>query len=538
MDDARLEDMGQYLEHTATSRHWQRIGVRRRQGLCVPLFSLRSRRDCGIGDVADLRLLIDWCQKLGLSVVQILPINDMGLDGVPYSALSAFALDPVFIAMDEIEALAGDAACLERLRAAGERLSQASRVDYREVRKTKLSFLEEAFAKADGPALQETLYCFRADNGWLDDYLPYRVLKEVHDYRSWEDWGHHYDTPEKLSAFEAEHEERFRFYCYLQWLAHGQFSAAREYAASKGVLLKGDIPILVARDSADVWRHPEYFHMDTAAGAPPDMYSEDGQYWGFPTYNWDALERSDYGWWRQRLSYAQRFFDLYRIDHVVGFFRIWTIRLGAESGRDGWYVPGDESRWGEHGRRLLKMMLESTHMLPLAEDLGTIPPVCRQALREMGICGLKVQRWEKRWEEDSSIIPPEEYPPLSVATVSTHDSETLAGWWQDCYEDRQQLWHFLGGFGEAPSHLEAPLQRRILEWVSQGGSLFTIFMLQDLLRPLGKLSGDPEDHRINVPGTVVPTNWSWRCPVTTEELLADESLTEELRGSGFLGIKQ
>jgi len=533
MDEGRLSEVRRYLGDSPTASHWQRIGVNQRRGICVPLFSLRSRRDCGIGDVADLRNLVDWCGQSGLSVVQILPINDMGLDGVPYSAISAFALDPVFIALDEIESVANDNDFLVRVREAGDRLFDAQRVDYLEVRRTKLSFLEEAFDRADGPGLQETLYCFRSDNRWLDDYLPYRVLKEVHDYRSWEEWGHHYDTPEKLCSFEAENEKRFRFYCYLQWLAHEQFSAVHDYAASKGVLLKGDIPILVARDSADVWRHPEYFDMDTAAGAPPDMYSEDGQYWGFPTYNWDALARSEYGWWRQRLQYAQRFFDLYRIDHVVGFFRIWTIQLGAESGREGWFVPGDESKWGDHGYRLLKMMLDSTHMLPLAEDLGTIPPVCRKVLREMGVCGLKVQRWEKRWEEDSSIIPPEEYHPLSVTTVSTHDSETLAGWWQDYYEDRKQLWQYLGETGEPPPRLEPPLQRRILEWVSQGSSLFTIFMLQDLLRSTGRMTGDPADHRVNVPGTVAPTNWSWRSPVTLEEMLQDEGLSEELSAVGI-----
>ena len=531
MDEVRVNEIRQYLGQTPAAAHWERIGVGRRRGLCVPLFSLRSTRDCGIGDVSDLRMLIDWCQRLGVSVVQILPINDMGLDGVPYSALSAFAIDPVFLALDAVGPVREDAAFLARVREAGERLAQAQRVDYLEVRRTKMAFLEEAFARADGPALQETLYRFHADNRWLDDYLPYRVLKEVHDYRSWEDWGHLYDTPEKLRLFEYEQANRLRFHCYLQWLAHEQFVDVHAYAASRGVLLKGDIPILVARDSADVWRHPEFFHMETAAGAPPDMYSEDGQYWGFPTYNWGALAEQDYGWWRQRLQYAQRFFDLYRIDHVVGFFRIWTIKLGAESGREGWYVPADESQWGEHGYRLLQMMLDSTHMLPLAEDLGTIPPVCRQTLEAMGICGLKVQRWEKRWEVDGSIIPPAEYHPLSVATVSTHDSETLAGWWADNYEERQQLWQFLGGEGLAPESLGGHLQQRILRWVAAGGSLFTIFMMQDLLRPLSKLEGDPARHRINVPGTVAATNWSWRCPVTIEELLADDRLTEELLDS-------
>ncbi len=528
MDSNRCNETAEYLEHTASSAHWKRISVKPRRGICVPLFSLRSDRDCGIGDTADLRAMVDWCADIGMSVLQILPVNDMGLDGCPYAALSAFALDPVFIAIDDIDAVAGDADFLARLHEAGSKQNGAARIDYQAVRQVKMTFLYEAFTREDGPALMQTLYEFRAGNRWLDDYLPYRVLKEVNDYRSWEEWGLRFANHDQLKAFEANHEHRIRFYCFLQWVAFCQFAAVHEYAATRGVLLKGDIPILVSRDSADVWRHPEYFDMDTAAGAPPDMYSQDGQYWGFPTYNWDRLRQEDFGWWRARLRYAENFFDLYRIDHVVGFFRIWTIKLGAENGREGWYVPWDESRWGDHGRELLQMMLQSTHMLPLAEDLGTIPHVCRNTMTELGICGLKVQRWEKRWEQDSSIIPTSEYPPLSVATLSTHDSETVAGWWQAYPDDRNQLWHFLGGSGDAPDTLDPDLHRRLVRMVADGNALFAIFMLQDLLRPFGLLVGDPADHRVNVPGTVSAANWSWRCPVTLEELAGDANLTNRL----------
>lgn len=528
MDATRCNETAQYLKHTASGAHWQRISVAPRRGICVPLFSLRSDRDCGVGDTGDLRAMVDWCADIGMSVLQILPINDMGLDGCPYAALSAFAIDPVFIAVDAIDAVAGDVDFLTRLEEAGKQLNRAERIDYQAVRQVKMAFLEEAFARADGPALEQTLYEFRAGNKWLDDYLPYRVLKETNDYRSWENWGLRFANPDQLQAFEATCPSRIRFHCFLQWVAFRQFSEVRDHASARGVLIKGDIPILVSRDSADVWRHPEYFDMETAAGAPPDMYSQDGQYWGFPTYNWDRLRQDDFGWWRARLRYAENFFDLYRIDHVVGFFRIWTIKLGAGNGREGWYVPWDEGRWGQHGRELLQMMLQSTHMLPLAEDLGTIPHVCRDTLTELGICGLKVQRWEKRWEGDASIIPPSEYPPLSVATLSTHDSETLAGWWQAYPEDRNQLWHFLGCCGDAPDTLDPEVHLRLVRMVADGNALFAIFMLQDLLAPFGLLNGAPADHRINVPGTVSEANWSWRCPVTLKELAGDTALASRL----------
>jgi len=471
--------------------------------------------------------LVDWCKRAGVSVIQILPINDMGSDSVPYAALSAFALDPVFLALDQVDAVAGEPELSARVRQLADRLNAAQRIDYQLVRGEKLDLLEEAFRQSRGPELQDALQRFKAGNPWLEDYLSYRVIKEREGYRSWETWARKYASKQALDAVKSD--ERYTFHLYLQWLLDSQFSRMRRYANENGILLEGDIPILVSRDSADVWRHPGFFKLEYVAGAPPDMYAEDGQKWGFPPYDWDSLKQVDCSWWRQRLRYAERFFDLYRIDHVVGFFRIWTIHQGAPNGREGWFEPWDESVWGEHGRALLSMMLDSTSMLPLAEDLGTVPPSCRQTLKELGICGMKVQRWEKRWDQDQSFIPPAEYEPLSVATLSTHDSETLAGWWEAFPEERQQLWNTLGHKGEAQPRLTPEVHRQILSWVAGGRSLFNIFMLQEFLEPFGLLPGDAADHRINVPGTVGDHNWTWRCPVTMEDLVGNDSLVAAIR---------
>jgi len=529
MDERVLDQARRELASTPAAAHWQKVGVRKRRGVCVPLFSLRSRRDCGIGDAGDLLSLIDWCVAVGASVIQILPINDMGLDSVPYSALSAFALDPVFVALDRLEAVTRDPELSRKVAETSARLNQAQRIDYGQVRTAKMELLKEVFRRSYGPALKEELEAFRKAHPWLEDYLPYRVIKEEEQYRSWEDWGGDYASNEKVEAFMALHQSQVDFHLYLQWVLYGQFKDVSEYARRKGVLLKGDIPILVSRDSADVWRHPRLFLLDTMAGAPPDMYSADGQVWGFPTYNWDELRHADYRWWRDRLLFAESFFALYRIDHVVGFYRIWTVSHQARTGRHGWFVPGEESTWGRHGTTLLTMMLEASSMLPLAEDLGTIPHVCRASLRELGICGLKVQRWEKRWEEDHSIIPPGEYPPLSVSTVSTHDSETLSGWWEAFPEERDQLWQTLGLDGTPPENLDSATHRRILSWVAAGSSLFVIFMLQELLEPFGLLPPPSSGHRINVPGTVHAENWSWRCPVPLEDLLDNATLVAGIR---------
>jgi 4-alpha-glucanotransferase len=261
------------------------------------------------------------------------------------------------------------------------------------------------------------------------------------------------------------------------------------------------------------------------------MYAEDGQNWGFPTYDWEALAAEDHGWWRERLALAGRWFDLYRIDHIVGFFRIWSIRHGERTGRNGWFDPPDEAAWGDHGRRILEMMLDATPMLPLGEDLGTIPHVCRDTMASLGICGMKVQRWERRWEGDRGYIDPREYPELSLATLSTHDSETCGGWWQaDAHRaDVQLLYETLGGRGDAPRTLPDDLYEQLVRYVSGARSRFVVHLLHDLLAPVGWLPGDPSLHRVNVPGTVGPHNWSWRLPLPIEAMLADEARISRIR---------
>jgi len=530
VSDNNCSSVPEFLVHAAARGHWERIGISKRFGVCAPLFSLRSSRDAGVGDFGDLFLLVDWCRRIGASVIQMLPLNDMGLDSVPYSALSAFALDPIYIALDRVDEIASAPDLSARLAELSESLNHAPRVDYLAVRRRKSALLEEAFLQADGAELRATLDEFRAANPWLDDYLVYRTIKEHHEYRSWEDWGDAYADPGVREGFAREHEDRIRFHLYEQWLLDRQLREAKAYANDNGVLLKGDIPILVSRDSADVWLNRAYFNLNTTAGAPPDMYAAEGQNWGFPTYHWEALARDDYGWWRARLEVAQRYFDLYRIDHVVGFFRIWTIPFGESTGLNGRFVPQEEWAWGDHGRRLLTMMLESSTMLPLAEDLGTIPPVCRETLRDLGVCGFKVQRWEKRWHDDHSFIHPSDYDPLSLATLSTHDSETLAGWWAAYPDERRQLWAALGRGGDAPNPISGEFELELIRWLARGRSLFTVLQLQDLLDPFGLLPGDPAEHRINVPGTVGPHNWTWRCPVELKQLQGDEELCRTLGG--------
>jgi len=516
------------LDQKAAAGHWARIGVRKRFGVSVPLFSLRSEAGLGIGEVGDLWGMVDFCRGIGATVIQILPLNDMGTDRVPYASLSAFAMDPAFISLGRIDAVASSPDLSRMVQSAAQRLNASPRVDFDAVRSAKTKILTKALKRTDGPELRAEFDAFMAGNQWLKDYLAYRVIKEAEAFRPWEEWSDRW-SDDRIAALPDTHRDLWDLNLYSQWLLDGQLREAAAYARENGVLLMGDVPILVARDSADVWRNPGYFRLDTCAGAPPDQYSDTGQTWGFPTYRWDALWADGNAWWKARLAHAQRYFDLYRIDHVVGFFRIWTLPDGAPDGRDGWFEPGDESRWGEHWRAILRMMLDATDMLPLAEDLGTIPPVCRHVLSDMGICGLKVQRWERYWDGDGSFIPPDRYDPVSLATFSTHDTEVLADWWRRECDDRQRLYRTLGHDGEAPATLEPWLHRDLVRWLSGAGSLFYVLAIQDILAPSGLAGDDPGAQRINLPGTVNATNWNWRCPTTIQRLLDDPDLAASIR---------
>jgi 4-alpha-glucanotransferase len=526
-----------WMQGLPSARHWEKVGADPHAGICVPLVSLRSERGMGIGDVGDLYALIDWCARIGCSVIQLLPLNDTGLDACPYSAISAYANDPIFIALDQLEALDGvaiDPTLAAKIREAAARLNASPRIDNGEVRQTKLALLREAWASTSAHdtegTLRDGIAAFRGEQSWLADYTLYRVLKEHHGWGSWEDWGPSYANEAALEGARREHQEGIQFHEWCQFVLDTQLREVKHAAGAQGIRMMGDIPILIGRDSADVWRQGHLFQLDKVAGAPPDMYAEDGQNWGFPTYNWDAMAAEDYRWWRERLRFAERSFDLYRIDHIVGFFRIWTISHGEETGRNGAFEPRDERRWGEHGWRLLSMMLESSAMLPMGEDLGTIPHVCRDTMRDLGICGMKVDRWERRWEQDGGHIDPRDFDPLSLATLSTHDSETAAGWWADrrYREDVQLLYNSLGHEGGAPETLSTDLQEQLLRRISSAGSIFVLHLIQELLYPFGLLPGGPEDHRINTPGTVGPHNWTWRMPLTLDALLDDHARNERI----------
>lgn len=417
-----------------TAGHWTRIGARRRAGVAVPLFSLYSSRSIGIGELPDLRLLSEWCAECGFSILQLLPLNDVGFNFTPYDAQSTFALEPMYLSLEELKGV--DLTPLrERLADLRRRFPTGrERVDYG-IKRAKLDLLWEIYlSRPAGP--EPEFAAFQAENDfWLPDYTLFKVLKDLHAQARWEDWprAHAERAQAELAALRVAHSEALAFQAWLQWQLAEQFRSVRSAAESRGVLLMGDLPFLVSRDSADVWAHQDLFRLDLASGAPPDAYSALGQRWGMPPYRWEVISANGYEYLVRKLRYAERFFDFYRIDHFVGIFRLWTIPLSepeGTAGLNGTFEPADEGQWESHGRRLLEVMLGATRMLPCAEDLGVIPACSYRVLEAYNVVGMDIQRWMRDWEGNGKYLPAEAYRPHAIAVLSTHDMTPLRDWWE------------------------------------------------------------------------------------------------------------
>jgi len=310
----------------------------RAAGVAVPVFSLRSDDDFGCGDFEDLRLLVDWAARTGQQMIQILPVNDTTLtrtrsDSYPYSAISSFALHPLYLRPQLLGLPADDAerSRFERLR---EELNASPTVDYPAVVAAKEAYARLIYKEQGAAVIASRGFCdFLAENaGWLLPYCAFCVLRDAGRSEPY--------SPGLVAQLAlADEGGNFFFYAWLQYQLHCQLLSACRYARSRGVAVKGDIPIGVSPASVDAWQHPELFNLDSSAGAPPDAFATDGQNWGFPTYNWSRMAADGFAWWKSRLSAMARYFDAFRIDHVLGFFRIWEIPAGVSSGLLGHFSP-------------------------------------------------------------------------------------------------------------------------------------------------------------------------------------------------------
>jgi 4-alpha-glucanotransferase len=524
-------------------------------GVLVPLFALRGEKDLGSGDVAALREFIDWAAEVGFKLVQLLPINEIGADNSPYNAISAMAIEPTTLHLapnspqdltrEDFDAAVADVD-LNALRLGA--------VKYRPVKKLKLHLLEKAFsnflAHADEYRQSEFRTFYQQQSAWLRDYGLFRVLMEENDDNAaWNRWQPQHQTIEKARGWlrDLPHDRRAAltrresFFCYVQWIAHQQWRAVKMYAEERGVALMGDIPFGVSYCSADVFARQDEFILDWFGGAPPEPHFKDdaftqkwGQNWGIPLYRWDNMRANNFEWWRQRVRAVRRIFHLFRIDHIQGFYRIysfpWRPRRNKEflpldehqmlertGGRAPHFVPRNDNtpenreankREGEEYLRVL--LEESGGRRVIGEDLGVVPEYVRPNLRSLGIAGFKIPQWEMR---NGMIIPGQMYERLSVATYATHDHEPIRALWNEAFErpskageQARATLEKIALFARLDSKIEELNFERgfypaIMEALFRCESWIAIVMITDLL---------VRKYRFNVPGTKANLNWTRR----------------------------
>ncbi len=322
---------------------------RKLAGTLVPVFSLRSKGSAGVGDFGDLKRMIDLMAKTGQRVLQLLPVNDTTVthawtDSYPYSCISVFALHPQYVDLRALPALADEAA-RKKAEEERQRLNALPQLDYEQVNRFKLDYLQQLYAQEGKRMMGSEAFktFFREAQHWLVPYAQYSWLRERNGTADFSQWEGHTVWKEAdrkaLSNPRSKAWKEVAFYYFVQFVLSVQMQQAHDYARQKGIVLKGDIPIGVNRYGCDVWMEPKYFNLNGQAGAPPDDFSVNGQNWGFPTYNWDEMLKDGCQWWVRRFQNMSQFFDAYRIDHVLGFFRIWEIPVHSVHGLLGQFVP-------------------------------------------------------------------------------------------------------------------------------------------------------------------------------------------------------
>jgi 4-alpha-glucanotransferase len=540
--------------------------TQRHAGVLVPLFALRGTTDFGCGDVAALRGFIDWAAAHGFRLVQLLPVNETGGDSSPYNAISSVAIEPSTIdphaiadlSAAEIQSIAAKNS-IESLREGPVKWTAVKQLRSELLRRAFENFVAKSWAANDARASAFVAFA-KAESAWIEGYALFRVLMARHHTEAWDTWPEDVRSfPEAdrwLQALRPGHRAAFdhelRFMCYVQWQAFDQWRAVKRYAEERGVALMGDIPFGVNYSSADVWAEPQLFDLKWSGGAPPEpAFADDefvrrwGQNWGVPLYAWSAHRADGFAWWRQRVRKVEEAFHMFRIDHVLGFYRIygfpWRPLRNAE------FAPlsidearalagGETPRFHEHaddtpehrgmnraqGEEFLRVLQDEVGPGALVgEDLGTVPEYVRPSLLSLEIPGFKVPQWEQ--EDDGSLIPGVNYPRCTIATYATHDHDPLRVMWERwmsviraalaeperLHAENERAWGELralarwAGFA-VPCMMDfSEVHERFIEGLFRCDSSVAIAMITDVL-------GTAD--RFNVPGSVSADNWSARLP--------------------------
>jgi len=503
----------------------------RRAGILVPLFSIPSSRSWGIGEIGDLEQATAWLERAGQRLLLVLPLSEMPPgETSPYSALSAMAIDPQFITLDLVEdfaAIGGERALEPVLRARLDAARAARTIDYAAVRELKRVALRRSFAhfqRTEWAGDTRRASRFRAylaeQSWWLDDYALFRAAHAHYGERPWMDWPEPIRArqPRELEQARTDLAEDILFRQYAQWIAGDQWAAAR--ARTHGVGVFGDLPFVVSGDSADVWARQDEFRLDQSVGVPPDAFSATGQDWGLPAYRWDVHAAHDFLWLRQRARRNADLFDGCRIDHLVGFYRMYVRSVG---GGEGTFIPSGQAEQLALGERVLGVFGEAGAEI-IAEDLGIVPDFVRESLARLQVPGYKVFRWEREWHvAGQPFKDPAGYPSLSVATSGTHDTEPLVIWWEGApREERQALLAIPSvrsrmsaddrAHALEASDLPSPVRGAMLEALFASGSKILILPVQDVFG---------WRDRINQPATVGEQNWTWKLPWPSDALATE-----------------
>lgn len=512
---------------------------KRTNGVLMPVSAMKTEADWGVGDFSSLCEWSRFLGGLGAKIVQILPLQETEPGQTcPYSALSAFAIDPVYIDVQRVREVNLSAQARQTLQdLQGEitvwRLSR--KAPFKAVKQAKLKVLWQAyqyFLENDVYRFTPEFQAFEAyrsaNKTWLRNYSLFRALKEFFRWQTWTQWpeGLRDFRPQAVQEFEAKYREYVDFFSYVQWQADLQLRAAKVCAKEAGVYLFGDIPFGTNLDSAEVWSERENFLPDHCVGAPPDQFSDKGQCWGLPAYNWPHIQATGFDLWHRKIRRAVELYDLFRLDHLVGFYRTYIFGPGEEKGH--FDITGEQEQI-DRGYAFLRMVLDSARgAMPVGEDLGVIPNYVRRMLVDLKIPGYKVLRWER--EDNGYYREPRNYPAVSLATTSTHDTETVRGWWEtQPQQERANIWEMISAQktdGNVP--FDPQTQRAILRRVLTSASAVTMFSWQDIIGTLD---------RINTPGTVGDENWTYRSEYTPQEAAQVyrpqlESYRELLKESG------
>ena len=564
-------------------------------GTVIPVFSLRSEGSFGVGDFGDLKLMIDWCARTKQRILQVLPINDTTIthtwqDSYPYNSISIYALHPQYTDLRQLPALK-DEKKREEYETLRKELNALTQIDYERMMAAKMGYLRDIYAQEGAKTMKTVKYktFFEQNKDWLEPYAAFCHYRDLYGTSVFSEWPK--DATMENLAKKTGVKKELNFWYFVQFNLDQQMHAAHDYARSKRVILKGDIPIGISRDGVEAWVEPKYFNLNGQAGAPPDAFSADGQNWGFPTYNWDAMLADGCQWWVRRFRKMAQFFDAYRIDHVLGFFRIWEIPVPHKSGLMGQFSPAlglskeeieaygvqfndglflvDHKRndrwhpriavqfqeayqqldggqkdcfnrlyndyfyrrnnqfWYTEAMKKLPKLTQATRMLVCAEDLGMVPDCVPWVMNELRILSLEIQSMPK--DPTTRFGKLSHNPYRSVDTISTHDMSTLRQWWDEDPERSQAYYNTtLRRGGEAPRPLPGWLAKDIVSRHLTSPSMLCLVSFQDWLSIDEKLRlPDENAERINIPAN--PRHyWRYRMHLTIEQLLAADDLNNEI----------